>query len=96
MKVRADYLSSEDFLKAAKPGSFTISEPNEDGEQDFRYRCACGCGYIGTILIGKGFKPSTTPSWKWNGSIDHATLEPSIHHVGHWHGWLTNGEWYDV
>jgi hypothetical protein len=30
--------------------------------------------------------------WKWNGNEDAPTLTPSLHLVGTWHGWMTNGE----
>lgn len=75
------------------PGAIHIEEPDDDGEQMLAYCCPCGCGRIGYILIGNGFKPDFSPSWKWNGSRDKSTLTPSVHHVGHWHGWLTDGVW---
>ncbi|WP_425909333.1 DUF6527 family protein [Nitrobacter sp. TKz-YC02] len=43
--------------------------------------------------VGNGFKPADGPSWQWNGSLDKPTLTPSMHHVGHWHGWRTDGIW---
>lgn len=30
--------------------------------------------------------------WRWNGDKDSPTLEPSLHLVGYWHGYLRNGE----
>lgn len=74
------------------PGSFRLSE-DTDGALTFWYCCPCGCGVLGTLLVGKGFKPEQQPSWKWNGDTDAPTLEPSVHHVGHWHGHLQNGVW---
>lgn len=96
MRIKAAYISKESFRELKQPGSFYVTEPDSDGEQTFVYHCPCGCGHVGQLNVGKGYKPSFGPSWKWNGSIDKATLEPSVHHIGHWHGWLTDGDWYDV
>lgn len=82
-----------DFCTGRIAGSFRVDEPDSDGEQTFWYCCPCGCGALGPLTVGKGFKPSSTPSWNWNGSLEKPTLTPSVHHVGHWHGWLTNGVW---
>lgn len=30
--------------------------------------------------------------WRWNGSKESPTLEPSLNLVGYWHGYLRNGE----
>lgn len=39
---------------------------------------------------GKDVKPETL--WQRTGdTIETLTLSPSIHCVGHWHGWLKNG-----
>lgn len=76
------------------PGSFRVSDPDEDGEQYFTYVCPCGCGSKGPLIVGKGFKPvSDEPTWEWNGSLDRPSLRPSVWHKGHWHGWLTDGVW---
>ena len=78
------------------PGSFRVTEADTDGEQTFWYCCPCGCGSLGPLTVGNGFKPKSTPSWHWSGSTDKPTLKPSVHHVGHWHGWLTDGVWRSV
>lgn len=75
------------------PGGFRCDTPDSDGEQAFWYCCPCGCGRIAPLNVGNGFKPAVGPSWKWNGSTERPTLEPSVNHVGHWHGWLTDGVW---
>ena len=31
------------------------------------------------------------PSWTFNGDEDRPTLHPSVHYVGHWHGYFTAG-----
>lgn len=53
------------------------------------YSCPCGCGRIGAL----DFKPSESPSWVWDGNEEEPTLSPSVHDVGHWHGYLKNGVW---
>ncbi|WP_217577332.1 DUF6527 family protein [Mesorhizobium sp. GbtcB19] len=89
----------DDFRKGERPsvglvaGSFRVEGPDEDGDYDFYYCCPCGCGRIGMLFVGKGMKPTCSPSWQWNGSLEKPTLTPSVHHVGHWHGYLTDGVW---
>ncbi len=31
------------------------------------------------------------PSWSLSGDPDRPTLSPSLHLVGHWHGWMREG-----
>lgn len=87
-----DDFRSEDFIGRV-PGSFRVTEPDEKGEQTFWYCCPCGCGSIAPLTVGNGFKPAGKPTWRWNGSIEKPSLHPSVHHVGHWHGRLTDGVW---
>lgn len=99
--VTARYIQEwDDFRHADRlwvgkiPGSFRLDERDSDGEQTFYYCCPCGCGRTAPLIVGNGFKPTgPSPTWKWNGSLDKPTLTPSVHHVGHWHGWLTDGVW---
>lgn len=56
------------------------------------YRCPCGCGSQGFLA----FRPMSPeeeahPSWEWNGDEELPDLNPSINHVGHWHGFLEKG-----
>lgn len=53
------------------------------------YACPCGCGTVGYLRLRPPESPR--PSWAWNGDRQRPTLHPSIHHVGHWHGWLRDG-----
>lgn len=39
-----------------------------------------------------GFKNISGAAWRWDGNLERPTLEPSLHAVGHWHGWVRNGE----
>lgn len=44
------------------------------------------------IMIGVAVGPASTPKvWGWDGNEERPTLEPSIHTVGHWHGFLKAG-----
>ena len=44
------------------------------------------------IVIGVRRGSSTTPKvWGWDGDHYKPTLTPSIHTVGHWHGFLRAG-----
>lgn len=75
------------------PGSFFVGDEAPNGNRRFWYQCPCGCGAVGALLVGVNRKPADSPSWNWNGSLDKPTLTPSVHHRGHWHGWLTDGVW---
>ncbi|PCH70268.1 MAG: hypothetical protein COC12_08415 [Rhodobacteraceae bacterium] len=78
-------------------GSIYAGKPDDDGEIAFWYCCPCGCGLIAPLNAGRNFKPSGAgASWNWNGSQTEASLIPSVNHVGHWHGWLTDGYWKAV
>ena len=74
------------------PGAFAI---DYEGEH-FAYSCPCGCGSIGRLRIGEKQKPGLSPSWEWDGNRESPTLSPSIHQIGHWHGYLRAGFWTQV
>ena len=87
--VEAEF--EDEYMRGLVPGSFRY-----EGD-DFWYCCPCGCRSIGALRVGIGHKPPHTENdratWEWNGSLESPTLSPSVHHVGHWHGWLRNGVW---
>ena len=93
--VRAiHFLDLEDMRRMKPPGAFFLEERRTGGLFEMSYLCPCGCGIEGKLLIGKGHKPGgARPSWTWNGSKIEPTLQPSVHHKGHWHGWLRDGYW---
>jgi hypothetical protein len=72
----------------AQPGDFELSGEPPRG---LWYRCPCGCRSQGFLAI-RPAEPAH-PSWAWDGNREAPTLEPSIHHVGHWHGYLRAGVW---
>ena len=73
-----------------QPGDFQFSDP----VTGMWYICPCGCGTQGYLRI----RPSEPahPSWGWDGNREEPTLTPSVHHVGHWHGFLNKGVWTSV
>jgi hypothetical protein len=84
-------------------GAFNFKE-NEAGKGFwgyFRSTCPCGCGSFSALPVGLRVKPPqgvadagfTRSTWEWDGNREAPTLTPSIHHVGHWHGWLKAGMW---
>lgn len=62
----------------------------EDGRvSGMNFRCPCGCGHLSVL----NFHPAIKPSWQWDGNRESPTLSPSVHRVGHWHGYLKAGFW---
>lgn len=78
----------------APRGAFTYFVDGSNQVVGMIYVCPCGCGQQGSLR----FRPlppdeQRHASWEWNGNKETPTLSPSVHHVGHWHGWLQDGEW---
>jgi hypothetical protein len=49
-------------------------------------------GSVGTTRIRPvGKSAAAHPSWEWDGNKEKPTLSPSVHAVGHWHGWFRAG-----
>lgn len=86
--VIATYCESIEDVKE-KPGAFEFYQSGEHNPAGIIYSCPCGCGATGSLA----FRPAASPSWNWNGNREKPTLTPSVHHVGHWHGYLTDGVW---
>jgi len=82
--------------KDSTPGSFCLEARRTAGLFEFRYVCPCGCGVIGKLLIGEGHKPGGDRPRIWNGSKTEPDLKPSVHHKGHWHGYLRDSYWVQV
>lgn len=40
--------------------------------------------------------PYARPTWKFDGNLERPTLTPSVHHIGHWHGWVRAGRMQSV
>lgn len=88
--VVATLVDDIDEVKAT-PGAFEfyVSSSSDGKPVGMIYSCPCGCGGIRAL----DFKPRSSPSWQWDGNRDAPTLTPSVHWVGHWHGFLRNGVW---
>lgn len=72
-----------------KPGAFEYYKDKDGYPAGMLYCCPCGCGATGALA----FRPRQSPSWDWDGNLEKPTLQPSVHHPGHWHGYLTAGVW---
>ncbi|OJU12767.1 MAG: hypothetical protein BGN85_08890 [Alphaproteobacteria bacterium 64-11] len=72
-------------------GAFKYFKAGDRYPAGMIYSCPCGCGARGALR----FRPAEPahPSWEWDGNMEAPTLSPSVHHVGHWHGWLQGGVW---
>jgi hypothetical protein len=80
------------------PGAFGyyIHRDSGDEPRGIIYSCPCGCGRLGSLA----FRPLSEDdvkhkraSWEWDKNREEPTLSPSVHHVGHWHGYLRKGMW---
>lgn len=89
--------TAAEMERANHPGSFCLQARSDPSKSEFVYLCPCGCGVTGRLLVARDTKPSgPRPSWLLSGPEGTPTLEPSVNHVGHWHGWLRNGYWESV
>lgn len=79
----------DDIDEGGAPGAFEYYRDREREVAGMIYMCPCGCGHQAAL----SFRPHPSPSWDWDGNRDAPTLQPSVHHVGHWHGWLRAGVW---
>jgi len=93
--LHALHFTDRDQFEACRyAGSFMLVPRRASGLFEFRAFCPCGCGVVMTLLVGQMHKPGgARPSWNWNGSTSAPTLDPSVHWVDHWHGWLRDGYW---
>lgn len=83
--VRVEDIDDE----SASAGTFEYYRDGERYPGGMIYQCPCGCGAQGALR----FRPAESPSWEWDGNVEIPTLSPSVHHVGHWHGFLRGGQW---
>ena len=79
-----------------KEGDFVVSLA-EDGKPETLYIVLPGDTDPTAILLdhpSNDCYPSQVPKWKFdeNSSLQKPTITPSIHWIGKWHGFLTNGE----
>lgn len=84
-------LFDDDEAKAQTvPGQFeVITEPS--GQRRFWFVCPGPCRRMSAIAL-RPVVDGSSQSWEFDGDLAAPTLQPSINHVGCWHGWLTGGE----
>jgi len=73
------------------PGAFEYYQAGDQYPAGLIYICPCGCKRTGALAFRN--QGGERPSWEWDGNLEAPTLSPSVHHVGHWHGWLQAGVW---
>lgn len=86
-----------------RAGVFTLEQAPPDRKGFWGwivFTCPCGCGSMSRLPIGLNEKPpqgvdpgGVKATWQWDGNREAPTLSPSIHHIGHWHGYLRAGFW---
>jgi hypothetical protein len=79
----------ESFAEYEHPGAYEFTV-NTQGQKRMVFVCP-GCKGLTFIAI-RPVVDGSEQSWEWDGNEEVPTLTPSIHHVGCWHGFLTNGE----
>ena len=79
----------DDFRENGGPGAICFMGLKRDEGLAFKCPCCSVEGYLPLKHDKHG------PSWKWNGSREKPTLNPSILQKGPcgWHGWLKDGQW---
>lgn len=97
--LRAIHYPNVNVFRAQKlPGSTHFDLINApEGEAALWFFCPCGCGALVRLHVGLKEKPTHSPSWNWNGSVENPTLAPSVNRLDcGWHGWLRDGYWEEV
>jgi len=89
MNVKAQNCS--DFDSCKDPGNFYLT-PSQDGARRLSFLCPCGCGTLAGIRV-RDDGTQVDGAWAWDRNEVAPTCTPSILiNQGHWHGYLTNGE----
>lgn len=86
-------VDAPDFNGLNEIGDFSWSR-NDAGEVDGILINApeVGGGSRGVVHVPCKQGPNTPGRhWGWDGNLDQPTFTPSIHWIGHWHGYLTAG-----
>jgi len=68
-------------------GDFEILD-DEKGTPKSIAICCPGCGTVSLLNL----RPGSGPDWQFDGNRAQPTLQPSIHHLQCWHGWLRAGQ----
>lgn len=79
-----------DPLLNVQRGQFeVIEEPS--GQKRFWFVCPGPCKSVAPIAL-RPVVDGSAQSWEFDGNLEEPTLQPSINHLGCWHGWLKAGE----
>lgn len=92
MKVKARRVAN--FDECEKPGDFFLTAPNlhDGGCRQLSFLCPCGCGGLCGIRV-RDDGTTANYAWQWDRNEEQPTCKPSINiSNGHWHGYLTAGE----
>ena len=71
-------------------GDFDV-ETATNGQRLFWFVCPGPCKSLAPLHL-RPLVGAATQSWVFDGNMAAPTLNPSINHVGCWHGWLRAGE----
>lgn len=81
----------ESVVDDRRPGAFKYFAADDGlSVAGMNFRCPCPCARLTTIYF-TGHAEANDPSWDWDGNRERPTLSPSLHAVGHWHGYLRGG-----
>lgn len=78
-----------DYDAVERPGDFYLHPIEGMGGDTCIHVMLPGSTFI-ALPIQRGSAPGNR-IWGWDGNEETPTLTPSIHTIGHWHGFLTNG-----
>jgi hypothetical protein len=87
-----------------EPGDFWWGEEVATvGAKEYRYRVLWakypdGCMACLPINMPQEVKAAGIrgASWGFDGNLERPTLTPSVHHIGHWHGYVRAGRMQSV
>lgn len=72
-------------------GQFDVTESPVNGQRRFWFVCPGPCKSLAPLAL-RPVVDGSPQSWDFDGDLEAPTLNPSINHVGCWHGWLQRGE----
>lgn len=78
------------------PGTFWW-ERDAAGETRYLWLCHPSSsgptqGTLVRLSVARAGPRPAPPTWAWDGDEERPTLTPSVHTLGHWHGWVRRGE----
>lgn len=85
--------------RAREPGDFywLVSDQSPVRPEGYRsFAARYPDGSFAIIEVRPAHPDSGGPSWSWDGNLERPTLSPSVHHIGHWHGYVRAGRMISV